>query len=53
MICLTGFLSHVPTIYSRVIINDFDVSDMSYIILVSSLLKQGVQIKNSSSSTFN
>lgn len=39
------FLSHVPTIYSRVIINDFDVSDMSYMILVSSLLKQGVQIK--------
>lgn len=39
------FLSHVPTIYSRVIINDFDVSDMAYTILVSSLLKQGVQIK--------
>ena len=39
------FLSHVPTVYSRVIINDFDVSDMSYMILVSSLLKQGVQIK--------
>ena len=39
------FLSHVPTIYSRVIINDFDVSDMSYMILVTSLLKQGVHIK--------
>ena len=39
------FLSHVPTIYSRVIINDFDVLDMSYMILLASLLKQGVQIK--------
>ncbi|WP_299522485.1 hypothetical protein [uncultured Methanobrevibacter sp.] len=39
------FLSHIPTIYSRVIINDFDVSDMAYTILISSLLKQGVQIK--------
>ena len=39
------FLSHVPTIYSRVIINDFDVSDMPYMILVASLLKQGVEIK--------
>ncbi|MBQ7928604.1 MAG: hypothetical protein IJ287_07700 [Methanobrevibacter sp.] len=39
------FLSHVPTIYSRVIINEFDVSDMSYMFLVSSLLKQGVHIK--------
>lgn len=39
------FLSHVPTIFSRVIINDFDVSDMSYMILVTSLINQGVQIK--------
>ena len=39
------FLSHVPTIYSRVIINEFDVSDISYIFLISSLLKQGVHIK--------
>ncbi len=39
------FLSHVPTIYSRVIIDEFDVSDMSYMFLVSSLLKQGVHIK--------
>lgn len=38
-------LSHVPTIYSRVIINEFDVSDMSYMFLLSSLLKQGVHIK--------
>ena len=38
-------LSHVPTIYSRVIINEFDVSDMSYMFLISSLLKQGVHIK--------
>ncbi len=39
------FLSHVPTIYSRVIINEFDVSDMSYMFLISSLLEQGVHIK--------
>ena len=39
------FLSHVPTIYSRVIINEFDVSEMSYMFLISSLLKQGVHIK--------
>ena len=38
-------LSHVPTIYSRVIIDEFDVSDMSYMFLISSLLKQGVHIK--------
>ena len=40
-----SFLANVPSIYSRVIINDFDVNDVSYMILVSSLLKQGVQIK--------
>ena len=39
------FLSHVPTIYSRVIIDEFDISDMSYIFLISSLLKQGVHIR--------
>ena len=39
------FLSHVPTIYSRVIINAIDVSDMSYMFLISSLLKQGVHIR--------
>ena len=39
------FLSHVPTIYSRVIIDEFDVSDMSYMFLISSLLKQGLHIK--------
>ena len=39
------FLSHVPTSYSRIIINEFDTSDMSYMFLVSSLLKQGVHIK--------
>ena len=38
-------LSHVPTIYSRVIINEFDTSDVSYMFLISSLLKQGVHIK--------
>ena len=39
------FLSYVPTSYSRVIINEFDVSDMSYMFIISSLLKQGVHIK--------
>lgn len=39
------FLSHVPTSYSRIIINEFDTSDMSYMFLISSLLKQGVHIK--------
>ena len=39
------FLSHVPTSYSRVIINEFDVSDMSYMFIISSLLEQGVHIK--------
>ena len=39
------FLSHVPSIYSRVIIDEFDVSDMPYMFLISSLLKQGVHIK--------
>ncbi|WP_407412851.1 hypothetical protein [Methanobrevibacter sp.] len=39
------FLSHVPTIYSRVIIDEFDVSDMSYMFLISSLLRQGVHIR--------
>lgn len=39
------FLSHVPTIYSRVIIDEFDLSDISYTVLVASLLKQGVHIK--------
>lgn len=39
------FLSHVPTIYSRVIIDEFDVSDMSYMFLISSLIKQGVHIR--------
>ncbi len=39
------FLSHVPSIYSRVIIDEFDISDMSYMFLITSLLKQGVHIK--------
>ena len=39
------FLSHVPTIYSRVIIDEFDLSDISYTFLIASLLKQGVHIK--------
>ena len=39
------FLSHVPTIYSRVIIDEFDLSDISYAVLIASLLKQGVHIK--------
>lgn len=39
------FLSHIPSIYSRVIIEDFDVSNISYMLLVASLLNQGVHIK--------
>ena len=39
------FLSHVPTIYSRVIIDEFDLSDISYTVLIASLLKQGVHIR--------
>lgn len=39
------FLSYVPTIYSRVVISEFDLSDMPYTFLISSLLKQGVHIK--------
>lgn len=39
------FLSYIPTIYSRVIIEEFDVSNMAYMILVASLLKQGVEIR--------
>jgi len=39
------FLSQVPTIYSRVIIDEFDLSDISYTVLIASLLKQGVHIK--------
>jgi len=39
------FLSHVPTIYSRVIIDEFDLTDISYTVLIASLLKQGVHIK--------
>ena len=38
-------LSHVPTIYSRVIIDEFDSNDLSYMFLITSLLKQGVHIK--------
>ena len=39
------FLSHVPTIYSRVIIDEFDLSDIAYTVLIASLVKQGVHIK--------
>lgn len=39
------FLSYIPSIYSRVIIEEFDVSNISYMILIASLLKQGVHIK--------
>lgn len=39
------FLSQIPTIPSRIIIEDFNVSDISYIILIASLIKQGVYIK--------
>lgn len=39
------FLSQIPTVYSRLIIEDFDGSDISYIILIASLLKQKVKIR--------
>ncbi|MDL2246172.1 hypothetical protein LJB96_00990 [Methanobrevibacter sp. OttesenSCG-928-K11] len=39
------FLSYIPTIHSRIIIEEFDVSNTSYVLLLSSLIKQNVQIR--------
>lgn len=39
------FLSALSKVNSRIIIQDFDVDDLSYVLLISSLLKSGVQIR--------
>lgn len=39
------FLSALSKVNSRVIIQDFDTDDLSYVLLISSLLKSGVNIR--------
>lgn len=39
------FLSSLTKIKSRVIIEEFDLEDISYVLLLSSLIKKGVEIK--------
>lgn len=39
------FLSSLSKIKSRVIIGEFDLEDISYVLLLSSLIKKGVEIK--------
>ena len=39
------FLSSISKIKSRVIIQEFDIEDISYVLLLSSLIKKGVEIK--------
>ena len=39
------FLSSLSKIKSRVIIEDFDLDDISYVLLLSSLIKKGVEVK--------
>ena len=39
------FLSNLSKIKSRVIIEEFDLGDISYVLLLSSLIKKGVEIK--------
>ena len=39
------FLSNLSNIKSRVIIEEFDLEDISYVLLLSSLLKKGVEIR--------
>lgn len=39
------FLSNLTKIKSRVIIKEFDLEDISYVLLLSSLIKKGVEIK--------
>ncbi len=43
------FLSSLSKIKSRVIIQEFDLEDISYVLLLSSLIKKGVEIKTLSS----
>ena len=39
------FLSNLSKIKSRVIVQEFDLEDISYVLLLSSLIKKGVEIK--------
>ena len=39
------FLSYVPITNSRIIIEDFDISNTSYVLLISSLMRQNVLIR--------
>ncbi|AMK14982.1 hypothetical protein [Methanobrevibacter olleyae] len=39
------FLSSISKIKSRVLIEEFDLEDISYVLLLSSLIKKGVEIK--------
>lgn len=39
------FLSKISSLNARVIIQEFDIKDMSYILLITSLLEQGVKIR--------
>ena len=39
------FLSNLSKIKSRVIIEEFDLEDLSYVLLLSSLIRKGVEIK--------
>lgn len=40
-----SFLSDLSKLKSKIIIQDFDLEDMSYVLLLSSLIKKGVEIK--------
>ncbi|KZX17799.1 hypothetical protein MBCUT_00940 [Methanobrevibacter cuticularis] len=39
------FLSMLPALNVKIIIQEFDIKDMSYVLLISSLLEQGIKIK--------
>jgi hypothetical protein len=39
------FLSSISKIKTRIIIQEFDLEDISYVLLLSSLIKKGVEIK--------
>ena len=43
------FLSSISKIKTRIIIEEFDLEDISYVLLLSSLIKKGVEIKTLSS----
>ena len=40
-----NFLANIPSIYSRVILQEFSTQDINMVMLVSSLIKQGVHIR--------